>query len=152
VAAYGNVPAARDAGQLVDHRGDLGHEFVAADHRPRVGVVDDVLDLAATQPVVERHHHRADLDRGAGDLEELMTVVQHDRELVAAPEAEPAERVRELIDAAVPLGPRVAHVVEDDGGAVGEILGVGGCSDLHEPILLGACHDEHAIEWGTLPS
>ncbi len=89
----------------------------------------------AAQPIVDRHRDNPGLDRGLPDLEHLVAVVEHDGDLVAAGEAERAQRVRELIDALVPPTPGVADVAEDDGRAVGTLLRVGAGTDLHGRIL-----------------
>ena len=92
------------------------------------GVVDE---LIAREAIVERDGHESRLHGRLPDLEDLVAVVEHDGDLVAASESERAERMRELIDAAVPRGPAEARVAEDDRGRVRSVSGVGAGADVH---------------------
>ena len=75
------------------------------DRDARAGVADDVADLLGAGGLVDRERRRAERHRREVAEVELGPVAHHQRDRVAARDAEPGEPARERVDALAQLGP-----------------------------------------------
>ena len=74
---------------------------------------DDRGDLGRSEPPAHRHDDRAELQHGEVDDRVLDPVGRHDGDAIAAADAEPCERPRELVRARVERPVRHVIVADD---------------------------------------
>ena len=98
-----------DHARRVRKRLELGRD----EKRLRLRVPDDRGDLARGEARAHRHDDRAELQHGEVDDRILDPVRRHDGDAIAAADAEPRERPRELVRARVERPVRHAIVADD---------------------------------------
>ena len=131
---------AHDEPRHVGHTGERRLEILGDDDRRRARVVDDPPRLVRLEVDVHRHDDRAEATTSVHRLEELERVGDHHRHPVAAPHAEPRERVRHPAGAVVELGvgpglfPLTQRHVVGTGPGVGDQSGV-----VHGRALVAGC-------------
>jgi hypothetical protein len=80
-------------------------EAVLGDHRPRIGVGQQVAQLGGGQVPVRRHHGDAAVQPGQQHLERLPAVAEHAHQAVPRPHAEPGQGVHPAVDPLAQRGP-----------------------------------------------
>src|SRR5690348_12732286 len=79
------------------------HQYVLDDERPSATMLDDVLDLGADEPEVDRDGHQPGSRQPDVDLQPLYAVVRQHGDSVTGLQAEPEQRIGEATGALVPL-------------------------------------------------
>ena len=102
--------------QLIDVAGTLAQE-----ERGRIRVLEDEREIVGAAQGIDRDQHGADLRGRELDEHPLRPVRRPERDVVAALDPEPDERLRELLDAGEHVAVRPAHtrVREDERLAMG---------------------------------
>ncbi len=105
-------------GEPVPDRVDVGGQRAVEDEHLGVGVLEQIGELVLEVPVVHVHVHRPGLQRPVHGLQELVAVVQVERDFRARLDAVRGESRREPRRSLVEGLPRVSPVALHDRGAV----------------------------------
>ena len=89
------MAAVQRCADAVDHR----HAQVVDEQRVQAGIVDDVLELGAGQPEIQRHEDRADGGSGVHRLDEGRVVRAQKTHAVPAVDARTAQGAGKQADA-----------------------------------------------------
>ncbi len=130
------------AALVAERLGDFVDELVADDHRLRIGVAEDVGDLARDEVPVDGDEDDARVGARERGLEPLVAVAADDCDRVAGPDAGVTKAVDQAVDALVELGPGAGPGVVGEGELVALLGGESGGEDSHRrsgPRVLERC-------------
>jgi hypothetical protein len=121
-----------DLAGLGAHRLRHGDEGIAHEDGGGVGVVEDIGHLLVSEAVIHRRRHRADRAHGGGRDHAIQRVVLVDDDVVAAPDAERAQREGQAIAPVELLGPGESPLALDQRDGV-RLLGGIRRDKIHQP-------------------